>query len=136
VWIEADGRGDPRLLDPGGPPRRSSCTHRLTISGFEDLFAAVRSGRAVSASPASVVTSLPWSDLVVRPVKGLAPATLAVCHRSGDRRPVVDAFVRSALRMRGGLRKTALAAVRRNPHAAVSPTGRTRSTRRHTPAAS
>ena len=70
-----------------------------TITGFEDLFTAVRSGRAVAAPPASVVSALPWTDLVVRPVTGLAPATLAVCHRHGDARPVVDAFVRSALRV-------------------------------------
>ena len=68
-----------------------------TISGFEDLFAAVRSGRAVSASPASVVRSLPWSDLVVRPVTGLAPATLAVCHRAGDTRAMIGAFIDSAV---------------------------------------
>jgi DNA-binding transcriptional LysR family regulator len=88
-WTLAAHRG-------GRPPRIGS-----TISGFEDLFAAVRSGRAVSASPASVVRALPWTDLVVRPVNGLAPATLAVCRRSGDTRPMVDAFVRSALAAAG-----------------------------------
>ena len=102
VWIEA--------MDPATRDFWTLATHRggrparigSSISGFEDLFAAVRSGRAVSASPASVVTSLPWSDVVVRPVTGLAPATLAVCHRCGDRRPMVDAFVRSALVASGG----------------------------------
>lgn len=97
VWIEAM---DPTARDfwtlgehRGGRPARIGST----ISGFEDLFAAVRSGRAVSASPASVVGSLPWDDLVVRPVTGLAPATLAVCHRTGDTTPLVEAFVRSAV---------------------------------------
>lgn len=88
-WTLAAHRG-------GRPPRIGS-----TITGFEDLFTAVRSGRAVSASPASVVRALPWTDLVVRPVNGLAPATLAVCHRSGDTRPIVDAFVNSALSAAG-----------------------------------
>jgi len=102
VWIEAM---DAAARDfwtlaahRGGRPARIGST----ISGFEDLFAAVRSGRAVAASPASVVSALPWTDLVVRPVDGLAPATLAVCRRHGDTRPVVDAFVRSALAAAGG----------------------------------
>lgn len=93
VWIEAM---DPAARDywtlaehRGGRPARVGAT----ISGFEDLFAAVRSGQAVSASPSAVVRSLPWDDIAVRPVRGLAPATLAVCRRHGDARPLVDAFV-------------------------------------------
>jgi DNA-binding transcriptional LysR family regulator len=97
VWIEDM---DPAARDywtlsghRGGRPARVGAT----ISGFEDLFAAVRAGRAVAASPGSVVSSLPWDDLVFRPVPDLAPATLAVCHRTGDARPLVDAFVRHAV---------------------------------------
>ncbi len=77
----------------GGAPARVGAT----ISGFEDLFAAVRAGRAVAAPPASVVSTLPWTDLVSRPVTDLAPATLAVCHSAGDARPLVEAFVRHAV---------------------------------------
>jgi len=62
------------------------------ISGFEDMFAAVRAGQAVAAIPASVATGLPWPDLVVREVPGLAPATVALCRRPADRRPIIDAF--------------------------------------------
>jgi DNA-binding transcriptional LysR family regulator len=102
VWIEAMDAATRDFwtlaAHRGGRPARIGST----ISGFEDLFTAVRSGRAVAASPASVVSALPWTDLVVRPVHGLAPATLAVCHRHGDARPVVEAFVRSALAAAGG----------------------------------
>lgn len=97
VWIED--------MDPVSRDFWTLSEHRggaaarvgATISGFEDLFAAVRAGRAVAAPPASVVTSLPWDDLVARPVTDLAPATLAVCHRAGDDRPLIEAFVRHAV---------------------------------------
>ena len=97
VWIEGM---DPVALDywtlaehRGGRPARVGAT----ISGFEDLFAAVRAGQAVAASPAMTVGALPWPDIAIRPVTDLAPATLAVCHRHGDDRHVVEAFVRSAV---------------------------------------
>ncbi len=101
VWIEA--------MDPGARDYWTLAEHRggrparvgATISGFEDLFAAVRSGQAVSASPASVVRSLPWDDIVVVPVRGLAPATLAACTRAGEARPLVELFVRTAERVVG-----------------------------------
>ncbi len=97
VWIEA--------MNPTTRDFWTLAAHRVgrparigaTISGFEDLFAAVRSVRDVSASPASMVRSLPWDDITVRPVTGLGPATLAVCHRTGDITPLVEAFVRCAV---------------------------------------
>lgn len=97
VWIEE--------MDPVSRDHWTLGEHRggaaprvgATISGFEDLFAAVRAGRAVAAPPSSVVASLPWTDLVSRPVTGLSPATLAVCHRAGDDRPLVAAFVTQAV---------------------------------------
>lgn len=72
----------------GHPPRIGA-----TIAGFEDLFAAVRAGRAVAASPKSIAGTLPWKDLVTRPVRGLAPAIGVVCWRTADRSPIVRAFV-------------------------------------------
>lgn len=63
------------------------------ITGFEDMFAAVRAGQAVSAIPASVAGGLPWDDVVVRELEGLEPATVALCWRADDERPVVRAFV-------------------------------------------
>jgi len=62
------------------------------ITGFEDMFAAVRAGQAVSTIPASVASGLPWPDIVVLPVEGLAPATVALCRRADDHRPIVTAF--------------------------------------------
>jgi len=62
------------------------------ITGFEDMFAAVRAGQAVSTIPASVASGLPWPDIVVRPVKDLPPATVALCRRADDTRPIVSAF--------------------------------------------
>jgi DNA-binding transcriptional LysR family regulator len=62
------------------------------ITGFEDMFAAVRAGQAVSTIPASVATGLPWPDIVVRPVADLPPATVALCRRADDTRPIVSAF--------------------------------------------
>jgi DNA-binding transcriptional LysR family regulator len=85
-WTLAEVRG-------GRPPRIGA-----TITGAEDLFAAVRAGRAVAASPRSITAALPWTDLVSRPVRGLAPAIVAACWRSDDTRPIVRAFVACARR--------------------------------------
>jgi DNA-binding transcriptional LysR family regulator len=70
------------------------------VTGFEDLFAAVRAGRAVAACPSSVVGGLPFADIVVRSVRDLAPAQVAVCRRGDDENPAADAFVRTALALR------------------------------------
>jgi DNA-binding transcriptional LysR family regulator len=80
-WTLAEHRnGEPR---PPGP----------AITGFDDYLAAVRALQAVAAVPRSIASSLPWSDLVVREVVGLAPAEVAVCRRAGDENPLVAAFV-------------------------------------------
>jgi DNA-binding transcriptional LysR family regulator len=78
-------------VQEGKPPRIGA-----TITGFEDLFAAVRAGRAVAASPRSVTANLPWSDLTTHPVRGLGPGIVAVCWRADDRNPAVRAFVACA----------------------------------------
>jgi DNA-binding transcriptional LysR family regulator len=70
------------------------------VTGFEDLFAAVRAGRAVAACPSSVVGGLPFADVVVRSVRDLEPAQVAVCRRADDENPAADAFVRTALALR------------------------------------
>jgi len=70
------------------------------ITGFEDMFAAIRAGQAIAAVPESVASTLPFGDVVVRHVPGLPPATVALCRRAGDDRPMVEAFaqaVRSVL---------------------------------------
>lgn len=87
-WTLADQRG-------GAPPRIGA-----RVTGFEDLFAAVRAGRAVAASPASVVGGLPFTDVVVRPVRDLEPAWVAVCRRAGDDNPSAGAFVQTAIELR------------------------------------
>jgi DNA-binding transcriptional LysR family regulator len=87
-WTLADHRG-------GRPPRIGA-----HISGFEDLFAAVRAGRAIAASPASVVGGLPFPDLVARPVRDLEPARVAICRRVDDENPAAEAFVRTAIELR------------------------------------
>lgn len=99
VWVE---QMDPVARDfwtlaearEGRPP-----TVGATITGFEDLFAAVRAGRAVAACPRSVTATLPWKDLVARPVRGLAPAIVAACWRANDANPLVRAFVACARRV-------------------------------------
>ena len=63
----------------GGAPAKVGAR----ITGFEDLFAAVRAGRAVAASPRSVTATLPWSDITTRPIRGLAPAIVAACWQIG-----------------------------------------------------
>jgi DNA-binding transcriptional LysR family regulator len=63
------------------------------ITGFEDMFAAVRAGQAIAAIPESVATTLPFTDVVVRRVPGLPPATVALVHRADDDRPTTAAFV-------------------------------------------
>jgi DNA-binding transcriptional LysR family regulator len=90
-WTLADSRS-------GRRPRIGA-----TITGFEDLFAAVRAGRAVAACPRSITNALSWPDLVTRPVRGLAPAVVAVCWRTDDARPLVRAFVACARRIAEGL---------------------------------
>jgi DNA-binding transcriptional LysR family regulator len=79
----------------GGRPARVGAR----ITGFEDLFAAVRAGQAVAASPSSIAGALPWPDLTIRPVEGLPPAVVSICRRAGDGNPVVDALVECALRV-------------------------------------
>jgi DNA-binding transcriptional LysR family regulator len=83
-WTLAELRG-------GRPPRIGA-----TITGFEDLFAAVRAGRAVAASPRSVTASLPWTDLTTRKIIGLAPAIVAMCWRADDKRPLIRDFIACA----------------------------------------
>jgi len=67
-----------------------------TVTGFEDMFAAVRSGAAFAAIPASIATTLPWEDIAVRPVHGLPGATVAICRRAGSEDPLVEAFAACA----------------------------------------
>ena len=62
------------------------------ITGFEDMFPALRAGQAVAAIPESVAVGLPWPDIVVREVVGLEPATVALCRRADDSRAIVEAF--------------------------------------------
>jgi DNA-binding transcriptional LysR family regulator len=83
-WTLAEVRG-------GRPPRIGA-----TITSFDDLFAAVRSGRAVAAPPKAVAAALPWRDLVTRPVRGLAPAVLALCWRPDTTNRLVAPFVQCA----------------------------------------
>ncbi len=100
VWVE--DFPDPIARDfwtlaaarQGRPPQIGA-----RITGYEDMFVAVRTGRAVALCPAFIVPALPWTDLVTRPVQGLAPAVVAACWRADDRRPVVEAFVACARRV-------------------------------------
>ena len=66
------------------------------ISGFEDAWEAVRAGLAVAASPAMMLTRLSGTGIVTRPIRGLGPATLGVCRRANDTRPLVSAFMDTA----------------------------------------
>jgi DNA-binding transcriptional LysR family regulator len=66
------------------------------ISGFEDAWEAVRAGLAVAASPAMMLTRVSGTGIVTRPIRGLGPATLGVCRRENDTRPLVSAFVHTA----------------------------------------
>ena len=86
-WVLADHREEPPQIG-------------ARITGFEDLFAAVRAGQAVAASPASVVGSLPFPDLVSRPVRDLAPAHVAVCRRADATNPSAELFARTAVALR------------------------------------
>lgn len=69
------------------------------ISGFEDAWEAVRAGLAVAASPA-LVLARSGAGIVTRPVRGLGPAVLGVCRRGDDIRPLVTAFVATAMSAR------------------------------------
>ena len=87
-WTLAEFRQDDR------PPQT------VPIRGFDEMFVAIRAGRAVAAVPESISGSLPWSDVVTRPVADLPPATVAVCRREHEPNALVDAFVAAALRVR------------------------------------
>ena len=97
-WTLADHRD-------GRPPRIGA-----HITSFDDLFAAVRAGRVVAASPASVVTVLPYTDMVTRPVRDLEPAGFAVCRRADDANPIAERFVRTAVALRDATRERAVRA--------------------------
>lgn len=90
-WTLADYRA-------GAPPRIGA-----RITGFEDLFAAIRAGQAVAACPSAIAGALPWPDLVTRKVTGLPPVTVAICWRSGDPNPAVAALAACARRLAVGL---------------------------------
>lgn len=75
----------------GGPPRVGA-----TVTGFDDMFAAVRAGLAIVCVPASIATTLPWDDVAVREVAGIPGATVAICHRAGAADPLVHAFAATA----------------------------------------
>lgn len=83
-WTLAEQRG-------GKPPRIGA-----RITGFEDLFAAVRAGQAVASSPASIAGALPWPDLTTRPVDGLPPAIVSICWRPSEANAMVEALVACA----------------------------------------
>lgn len=87
-WTLADHRA-------GQPPRIGA-----RVTGFEDLFAAVRAGQAVAACPASVVGGLPFADVVARPVRDLAPAQVAVCRRADSENPAAELFMQTAIAVR------------------------------------
>ncbi len=67
-----------------------------TVTGFEDMFAAVRSGAAIAAIPASIATTLPFADIAAREVSGLPGATVAICRRAAADDPLVEAFAACA----------------------------------------
>jgi DNA-binding transcriptional LysR family regulator len=82
-WTLADHRD--------GPPRIGA-----RITAFDDYFTAIRAGQAVAASPSSITRTLPWDDIELRPIRGLAPAQVAVCWREQNDNPLVAAFVDGA----------------------------------------
>ncbi|HYH61070.1 MAG TPA: LysR substrate-binding domain-containing protein, partial [Solirubrobacterales bacterium] len=69
------------------------------IKGFDEIFASVRAGLAVSVVPQSIGSRLPFPDIAVRPVSGLESATVALCWRQGDQNPLVSAFVECGKRL-------------------------------------
>jgi DNA-binding transcriptional LysR family regulator len=66
------------------------------VFGFEEILASIRAGKAIAAVPASISGSLPFADVVVRPVADLPPATVALCWRPHEPNPLVEAFVEVA----------------------------------------
>ncbi|WP_167829189.1 LysR family transcriptional regulator [Nocardia brasiliensis] len=77
-----------------GPP-----TIGAYVTTLEDLLAAVGSGQAVAVSVASVAHFFPWSGVVARPLRDVAPSVLALAVREGDTRPLVSAFARIAAKV-------------------------------------
>ena len=75
----------------GRPP-----TIGAEVTGFEDMFAAVRAGGAVAAIPGSIAERLSFPDIVAREVAGLPPATVATCRRGGPQDPRVEIFAACA----------------------------------------
>jgi len=81
----------------GGPPPIGA-----TVTGFEDMFAAVRAGSAIAAIPGSIASRLPFPDIAARTVAGLPPATVAVCRRERSEDPRVEVFAACALEVCAG----------------------------------
>jgi DNA-binding transcriptional LysR family regulator len=75
----------------GGPPLIGA-----EVTGFEDMFAAVRAGSAFAAIPGSIAERLSFPDVAVREVAGLPPATVAICRRGGPEDPRVEIFAACA----------------------------------------
>jgi hypothetical protein len=58
----------------------------------------------VAASPVAMLTALPDTEIVTRPVPGLGSAVLGVCRRVSDDRELVRAFIETARREAAGWR--------------------------------
>ncbi len=74
-WTLADLRG-------GKAPKVGA-----KITGFEELFTAVRASQAVASTPPSIAGELPCTDLTTSAVEGLAPAVVGICWRPTDENP-------------------------------------------------
>jgi hypothetical protein len=62
----------------------------------EDRLEVVAGGEAVALATAAVIHGALRPDLVAVPVEDIAPVRVVLAHRTGDRRPLVTAFVQLA----------------------------------------
>ncbi|GLZ53549.1 LysR substrate-binding domain-containing protein [Actinomycetospora sp. NBRC 106378] len=82
-------RVDPR---PDGRPAPAG----PAVATPEDRLEAVAEGRAVALATAAVLDGHLRSDLVAVPVEDLGPVAVVLGVRAGDRRPLLETFVRIA----------------------------------------
>jgi DNA-binding transcriptional LysR family regulator len=82
-WLAVDARA-------GQPPRIGA-----EISSTDETYEALLDGRGICLVAAGNAPLIALDGVVTRPVRGVAPATLALAWRAGDRRPLVVAYARA-----------------------------------------
>ena len=105
--LAAEVAGEPFVMVAGRDPIATDywtlAAHRdgpavvgAEIRDLDEYYAAVRTGRAVAAPTVSMTRAFGWTDLVIRRIRDVPPAQVALCWRPDEDNPIRDDFIRVA----------------------------------------